>query len=189
MSRRQEGLGDAEIGNSGGIAGEQDVVRLDVPVHDAFGVREFQRARDVSENAHRHGDRHRASAHEMHAKRFPLDERHHVVGQPFRFSGREHRQDVRVLQLGGEQDLVLETLEIHAGREIGRQHFHDDTTTERAFLGKEHTTHATAAELTFDAIGAGQRGLQPISKIDVQVLNLRSALSLTSRKLATPPSR
>src|SRR4029450_13768011 len=80
----------------------------------------------------------------------------------------------------------LETLEIHAGREIGRQHFHDDATTERAFLGQEHTTHATAAELTFDAIGAGQRGLQPISKIDVQVLNLRSALSLTSSKLATP---
>jgi hypothetical protein len=77
------------------------------------------------------------------------------------------------LQLGGEQDLVLETLEIHAGREIGRQHFHDDTTTEGAFLGEEHAAHATASELAFDAIGTGQRALQPISKIDVQVLNLR----------------
>src|SRR5262249_10959186 len=84
-----------------------------------------------------------------------------------------HRQDVRVLQLGGEHDLVLEPLEIHAGREMGRKHFHHDTTTERALLRQKHATHATAAQLSFYAICAGQRGLQPISKIDLQVPNPR----------------
>jgi hypothetical protein len=78
-----------------------------------------------------------------------------------------------MLQLGGEHDLVLEALEIHARREMGRKHFHHDTTTERALLRQKHATHATAAELAFDAICAGQRGLQPISKIDLQLLNLR----------------
>src|SRR5262249_9853325 len=98
---------------------------------------------------------------------------HGGMGQRLGLSGREHRQDVWVLQLGGEHDLVLETLEIHAGREMGREHFHHDTTTERALLRQKHATHATAAELAFYAIRAGQRGLQPISKIDLQVLNLR----------------
>ena len=171
--RSQQGLGDSKIRNGGGIAGEQDVVWLDVPVHDTFGVRELQRARDVSENADRYGNRHGARTHEMHPERLPFDERHRVVGQPFRLSGREHRQDVWVLQLGGEQYLVLETLKIHAGREIGRKHFHHDTTTERALLRQKHATHSTAAEFAFYAIGAGQRGLQPISKIGLQVLNLR----------------
>ena len=176
--RSQQGLGDSKIRNGGGVAGEQDVVWLDVPVDDTFGVRELQRARDVSENADRYGDRHGAGTHEMHPERLPFDEGHRVVGQPFRLSGREHRQDVWVLQSGGEQDLVLETLEIHAGREIGRKHFHHDTTTERALLREKHATHATAAELAFYAIGAGQRGLQPISKIGLQVLNLRLEQSL-----------
>ncbi len=78
-----------------------------------------------------------------------------------------------MLQLGGEQYLVLETLKIHAGREIGRKHFHHDTTTERALLRQKHATQSTAAEFAFDAIGAGQRGLQPILKTGLQVLNLR----------------
>ena len=81
--RSQQGLGDSKIRNGGGIAGEQDVVWLDVPVHDTFGVRELQRARDVSENADRSGDRHGARTHEMHPERLPFDERHRVVGQPF----------------------------------------------------------------------------------------------------------
>jgi hypothetical protein len=173
MMRSQQGLGDSKIRNGGGIAGKQDVVWLDVPVHDTLGVRVLQRARDVSENADHDGDRHGADTHETHPERLPFHERHRVVGQPFRLSGREHRQDVWVLQLSGEHDLVLETLEIHARREIGRKHFHHDTTTERALLRQKHATHATAAELAFDAIGAGQRGLQPISKIDLQRLNLR----------------
>ena len=65
-----------------------------------------------------------------------------------------------MLQLGGEHDFVLETLEAHAGREMGRGRFHHDTTTERALLREKHATHATAAELAFYAICAGQRGLQ-----------------------------
>ena len=78
-----------------------------------------------------------------------------------------------MLQSGGEHDLVLETLEIHACREMRRKHFHYDTTTEGALLRQKHATHATAAELAFYAIGAGQRGLQPISEIVLQLLNLR----------------
>jgi hypothetical protein len=33
--RGAQRLGDSEIGHRGGAAGEQDVMRLDVPVHDA----------------------------------------------------------------------------------------------------------------------------------------------------------
>ena len=74
-----------------------------------------------------------------------------------------------MLQLGGEQYLLLETLKIHAGREIGRKHFHHDPARESALLGQKHATHSTAAEFALYAIGAGQRGLQPASKIGLQV--------------------
>ena len=82
-----------------------------------------------------------------------------------------------MLQLRGQHDLVLEALEIHARREVGRQHFHHDPTAEGALLRQKHATHAPAAELAFDAIGAGQRGLQPISKIDLQLPQYPTACS------------
>ncbi len=171
--RIQQRLGDSKIRNGGRIAGEQDVVGFDVPVHDTFRVRELQRARDVSKNADRDGDRHGAGAHETHPQRLSFDEGHRVIGQPFRFAGREHRHDVRVLQSGGEQYLALEALEIHAGREIGRKHFHHDAATERALLRQKYATHSGAAKLAFYTIRVAQRGLQLISKPGLQVLNLR----------------
>ena len=51
--RRAERLGDAEVGDRGRAAGEQDVVRLDVAMHDAALVRVGERARDVLEDRDR----------------------------------------------------------------------------------------------------------------------------------------
>jgi hypothetical protein len=36
-----------------------------------------------------------------------------------------------------------------------RQHFHDDTATERALFRHEHATHATATELALRGLAAG----------------------------------
>ena len=50
-ARRRERLRDAEVGDHGGAAGEQDVVRLDVAVHDAALVRVGERLRDFAQDA------------------------------------------------------------------------------------------------------------------------------------------
>ena len=56
--------------------------------------------------------------------------------------------------------------------EWGESTFTTTPTTERVLLRQKHATHSTAAEFAFYAIGAGQRGLQPIAEIGLQVLNL-----------------
>ena len=49
--RGRDGLRDAEVGDDRRAPGEEDVVRLDVAVHDAALVRVGERARDVAQDA------------------------------------------------------------------------------------------------------------------------------------------
>src|SRR5205814_3262376 len=55
-ARYRECLADTEIGNHGGVAGEQNIVGLDVTMNDAFLVRELECAGDVTKDARGVGD-------------------------------------------------------------------------------------------------------------------------------------
>ncbi len=157
--RGRDGLGDAEVRDHRGVPGEQHVVRLDVAVHDAVLVRVRERARDVAQDAHRLGDRQRPAA-QPRAQALALDERHRVVGQPVEVAGREHRDDVRLLERRGDADLALEPRRGHRRGELGREHLHDDLAAEAVLVGDEHARHAAAAELALERIAPGERLLK-----------------------------
>ena len=72
-------------------------------------------------------------------------------------AGREERDDVGMLQRGGELDLATEALGVHAGRHLRGQHLHHDLPFELPLLSQEDATHPTAAELVFDPV-AGAKG-------------------------------
>ena len=164
VARRADRLGDAEVGDRGRAAGEQHVVGLDVAVHDAVLVRVRERLGHVAQQSHRLGDGERRAAFESRAQRFTLDERHGEPGQAVHRAGGVHRHDVRMLQLGREEDLAIEALDVHARRELGRQHLHDDLATERGVFGEEDARHAATAELALDRVGGAEGLLELVAQ-------------------------
>src|SRR5438094_6857776 len=64
---------------------------------------------------------------------------------PYTTLFRSQRNDMRVLQRGGEADLALEPLGAHAGRQLGWQHLHHHlpaagVSAERFERSEEHTS-------------------------------------------------
>src|SRR6266536_2681286 len=72
--------------------------------------------------------------------------------------GGEQRDDVRVLQRGGELRLTAEPVDVHAGAELGRQHLDHHAPPQTELLGEVHAAHAAAAELLLEAVRAAERG-------------------------------
>ena len=115
-ARRADRLRDAEVGDDGGAARQQHVVRLDVAVHDAVLVRVRERARDVAQDADDLRNRQRAVA--RRAARAATRPRRTASCRTARRStcpGGEHGNDVRLLQARGEVDLALEAIDVDAG--------------------------------------------------------------------------
>jgi hypothetical protein len=137
---------------------------LDVAVHDATLVCVLQRARHVAEYPKYVFDGHGASG-DHRAKRVAVDVRHTVVRQSIRLTGREHGDDVGLLQRRGELDLALEPLSADPGRELGAEHFDHDPAAQTRFVSNEHARHPATAELSLDGVRPTQVGLQLLAQI------------------------
>ena len=154
----RERLGDAEVGHHRAAGRQQHVVGLDVAVDEAAGVGVGKGARDLAAGGAPVGDRQRAALLQPPPERFALDERHREVGEAGDLAGREQRHDVRVLEAGGELDLLLESLGAHARGELGREDLDDDAAAEAAVPGEEHAAHAAAAELALEVERGAEGG-------------------------------
>ena len=100
---------------------EQDVFGLHVPMDHALGVGIGECVRHLVQDAHRVRHRELPFARQSVAQGLPGNEGHHVEEQIALRPGAEHREDVGVLQVGGELDLLLEARLAHLARELGRQ--------------------------------------------------------------------
>ena len=99
------------------------------------------------------------------AQRSSLDERHgeerHAVG----LAGRDHGDDVRVLQARDELNLAMEAIEAHAAGDVGRQQLDHDLAVESPLGGEEDVTHPPATELALDRVVVAERGLESVAKL------------------------
>jgi hypothetical protein len=159
-----ERLRNAEVGHHRGAAAQQDVVRLDVPMHDAALVGVRKRARHVAEDR-QHLGHGQWAARKPSAQTLAVDERHRVVRHAAGIAGVQHGNDVRLLQRRRELDLALEALGADALEEIGGEHLDDHLATEADFVGDEDTTHTAATELALEGISRAERCLQLVAKI------------------------
>ncbi len=132
--------------------GEQHVVGLHVAVHDAVGVCVGERVAHVAQDAHRVAHGQLTLVDDAGAQRLARDVRHDVVEQVTLRTGGEQRDDMGMLQRGGQPDLTLEPLGAHARRQLGREHLHHHLPAEPYFLGEEDAAHAAAAELALDTV-------------------------------------
>src|SRR5207249_1664475 len=75
------------------------------------------------------------------AQRLPLDQRHHVVEQPVGVAGIIERQDVRMMQAGGDLDLTEEALGTQGGRQLETEYFHGHLAVVLQILGEINQSH------------------------------------------------
>ena len=155
-----ERLGDAEVREQRVLAAQQDVFRLDVAMYDAFGVGERNRFGDVTQDADGVLQGHLTRAVELPAECFALHQRHRIPGQTVDLARREERNDMRVVQTSGDDDLALEAFDRSGRHRVNRKKLDDDTTAEGRFLGDEDARHRTAAELALDRVRAAEAGLK-----------------------------
>jgi hypothetical protein len=156
-ARLARGQRDAEVGHERPAVVEQDVLGLDVPVDHAVPVGVVERRGHLARDADGLVHRKLLLAVQPVAERLALDVRHDVEQERVGLARVEQRQDVRVLEIGGELDLGQEALGADDGRELGAQHLHRDPAVVAEVLGEVHRGHAARADLVLEAVMAGQR--------------------------------
>jgi hypothetical protein len=144
---------------------EQDVLGLDVAVHDAFAMGVVQCFSDFARDAQGIRDGQLAEADESLAERIPLDGRHDVIKEIPGLAGVVQFQDVGVLEAGGRLDLLEEPRRPQRGGQLGTQHFQRNITLVLAIPGQVHHCHPAAAQLVFDHVPLGDPRLQTRLKV------------------------
>ncbi len=85
------------------------------------------------------------------------DERHDIVQAPVGFAGVEQRQDVRVVEAGGDLDLAEKALRADGRGQLGAQDLDRHLSPVLEVAGVKDGCHAAAAELALERVAIGQR--------------------------------
>jgi hypothetical protein len=137
-------------------AGQQDVLRLDVAMNDAVGVRVPEGVGGLRGDAERVGERKLLLAVQPVAKRLPLDERHGEPEIAVGLAAVVHRQDVGMLEPSGETDLALEALGAEGVPEVRMQHLEGDGPVVAEIVRQVDGRHAAVTELAVDGVALGE---------------------------------
>ena len=113
------GPGDAEVGQPGVALPQEDVLRLDVAVDHVAAVGVLQGVGDAAGDADGVAHREPAFAAEAVAEGAGLDVGHDVPEVAFILARVVDRQDVGMVEPGGELDLAVEALGGERGGELG----------------------------------------------------------------------
>ena len=159
--RPGHGAGDPEVRDDGVALGEEDVLRLDVPMHDAPAVGVGEAVGRFGGDPHRLRDGQRPFARQAPPQRVPLDERHHVVEQAVGFAGVVQRKDVRVVELRRDVDLAEEALQAQEARQLREQHLDRHRAVVAEVVREEHHRHPAPAQPAFDPVAPAEGRGQP----------------------------
>ncbi len=168
--RITDSSGNAEVGDECVARIEQDVRRLDVAMHDFGVMRVAQRVRHLTRDLNRVADGKLALAHETESERFSLDVRHDVVHQTTGLVRVVQRQNVWVMQAGGDLDLVQESRCANFGGEVGTEHLDRDLSLVLQIVGEEHGRHSALSEFPLEPISVGDCNAEAIEQIRRSVL-------------------
>ena len=151
-------LGDPEVGDLGGaVLGQKQVFGLDVAVDHAFPVGVTQGLDRLAGDPQRLFDRQHALAAKALPQALAPDVGHGEPEAAGALAGVIDREDVRVVETGGEADLTLEPLGAERGPEIGIEHLQRDEPVVLQVAGEIHGGHAATAEHALQEISVAER--------------------------------
>ncbi len=148
--------GDPEVGDARVALHQEDVLRLDVAVDHVPGVGVVQGVGDPPRDAHRVPHRQAALPPEPVAERPGLDVGHGVPEPAVIVAGVVDRQDVGVVEPGGEPDLAEEALRGYGGGKLRVHELEHDRPGVPEVLHQVHRRHAAPAELALEAVAGGE---------------------------------
>jgi hypothetical protein len=138
------------------LEGDEDVLRLDVPVHYALAVRVVERARHLLRDGQRLLNAELRLTVQLVAQRLAAHERHHVIEKSVGRAGIDEREDVRMVEPGADADLLQKSLGAEHRGELGTQDLERHHAVVLHVPGEIDRGHPTGAELAFDRVAAGE---------------------------------
>src|SRR5687767_14555326 len=147
---------DSEVRDDCDARIDEDVLRLDVPMHDAVLVRMRERAGNLSGELERVFERNRPLAIEHRAQRFTGDAGHHVVKETLLEARVEKSHDVRMVEMSGDVYLAQEPVVRQNSSDVGVDDLHGDVPAMLQVLRQVDYGHPAAAKLTLDSIAVSQ---------------------------------
>ena len=154
--------GDAEIGDHRLAFVEQDVFRLEIPMDDVLRVCVPQGGGDLPRDPERLLNGELFLTCQTVAQRFAGDVGHHVEQQPVRLTGVVQRQDVGVIQPGGDLDLTQKPVGPEGRRQLGAEHLDRHLTVMLDVAREIDRRHAAPSQLALDGIAAGEGGVETV---------------------------
>ncbi len=159
-SRRHLGeLGQAEVEDLGvPVLRDEDVLRLEVAVHDARLVRRLQRLGDLDGQRQRALELHRCA--QQFPKRGAVEQLLHHEVHAALVADVVHRGDVRVVERRRRPRLLLEPGQpLRVGGELLGQHLDGHLAAQARVLRQPHLAHAARAELLEDLVWSQRSAL------------------------------
>ena len=133
------------------LAGQEDVLRLHVPVQKPRLMGRLERLCELGEDPERALGREPALAAEGVRQREALDQAHGQKERPLRLPRLVHGQQVRVVERGGEPRLAEEALsEAPLARKLGTDQLHCHLALERELGRLVDDAHPSPAEQRLD---------------------------------------
>ena len=162
LGRRAVGVGpgEAEVGHLGrAIRRDDDVLRLDVAVHDALAVRVIDRGEDLPEDVRRLRGREPPLRREDVPQARAPDELHHHVVDAVDRAPVVHGRDVRVIQHCGRASLPAEPVdEPGVARERAMEDLDRHLASQHGVVRAEHLAHSAGRDPLDDAIAPVEGG-------------------------------
>lgn len=145
---------DPEVGELRALVGQQDVARLDVPVHDPGLVRRGQRVGDLRADLGHLRRRQRAALGEHLGEAVGGQVLHHQHRQPVVLHDVEDRDGVRMVQPRGDPALAQHPVAEVAGLVDGQHPFDGDPLAQSLVERPPHRTHGAGTEFLQQPVAA-----------------------------------
>ena len=122
------------------------------------------------------------------AKGLALDIGHHVVEEPGRLARVVQRQDVGVLEVGGDLHFVDEALYADRGGQVPPEDLDCDLAAMPSVPGEVHVCHSAFAQLALDFVAIGEGSPELLQSLLFQQINHRNTPQGRSKASGEPVS-
>ena len=141
-----------EIGDNCVSVGNENVVRLDVPMNDTIPMRVIERVGNFARQADGDIEWDVSLSLQPRAQTLAFQKRHHIEQVSCCLSGIVQRQDVGMREPRGDSDFPEESLGERSASEFRVENLDGNPSRVLQVLREEHNGHAPAAELALKAV-------------------------------------